>query len=402
MDAPRPEPVGSPGADGNPRHTELAPEDTPTEAGMGPPTTVQGTHGFLAPSQRPDEIGRLGPYRVLGELGAGGMGAVFRAENPQLRRPVALKVLLPPYATDPVARARFAREARAQAAVEHDHVVPIFLVGEVGGVPFIEMPLLRGESLEASLRRDPRPPAAEVARVGQQVAEGLAAAHEAGLIHRDVKPGNVWLAGSRRRVQILDFGLARVVEGSAAAGDPVTLKGAVVGTPYYMSPEQAVGAAVDHRADLFGLGVVLYQMATGRLPFSGPSPVAILAALTAARPTPPAELDPGLPPALNALILRLLARDPADRPPTAQAVADALRQVELGLSRDLVAIPVDPSPAGEPDPSTEFAFVVSDEVVRRPGPVRPVRAGRLWVVWAALVLLALAATGLLVVVIISR
>jgi serine/threonine protein kinase len=401
MDAPRPDPAPDPSADGDPRPATLAPEDTPTEAGLGP-LPSRRTHGFLTPPQRPDEIGRLGPYRVLGELGSGGMGVVFRAEDPMLRRPVALKVLLPPYAADPVAKARFAREARAQAAVEHDRVVPIFLVGEVGGVPFIKMPLLRGESLEASLRRDPRPPSAEVARVGRQVAEGLAAAHEAGLIHRDVKPGNVWLAGARRRVKILDFGLARAVEGPAAAGEPVTLKGAVVGTPYYMSPEQARGAAVDHRADLFGLGVVLYQMATGRLPFRGPSPVAVMAALTAARPTPPAELAPGLPPALGALILRLLAKDPADRPPTAQAVADALRQIELGLSRDLVAIPVGPIPAGEPDPSTEFAFVVSDEVVRRPGPVRPVSAGRSWVVWVGLVLLTLTAAGLVIVVITSR
>jgi serine/threonine protein kinase len=241
-----------------------------------------------------------------------------------------------------------------------------------------------------------------VARVGRQVAEGLAAAHEAGLIHRDVKPANVWLAGSRRRVKILDFGLARAVEGPAAAGEPVTLKGAVIGTPYYMSPEQAQGAAVDPRADLFGLGVVLYQMATGRLPFRGPSPVAVMTALTAARPTPPAELAPDLPPALNALILRLLAKDPADRPPTAQAVADALWQIELGLSRSLVAIPVDPGPVGETDPSTEFNFVAGDEVVRRPGPVRLVPVRRPWVVWAALVLLALAAAGLLVVVITSR
>jgi serine/threonine protein kinase len=386
MDASRPKPDNATRAGGDPA-------DTPTSVGIDPP---RRTYPFLDPPQRTDEVGRLGPYRVLGLLGAGGMGVVFKAEDPLLKRLVALKVLLPRFAADPESRARFVREARAQAAVEHDRVVPIFLVGEVNGVPFIKMPLLRGESLEAALKRAPRLPAAEVARVGRQVAEGLTAAHEAGLIHRDIKPGNVWLAGNRRRVKILDFGLAREVKRQPAPGEPVTAVGTVVGTPYYMSPEQAQGLPVDHRADLFSLGVVLYEMATGRLPFTGPTPVAVMAALTAGRPTPPAELAPGLPPALNALILRLLAQDPADRPPTARAVAAALWQIELDLARDLAPVPVTPAPVGEPDPSTEFNFVATDEVVRRPEPPqRPGSLGRFGVVWLTLVLVALVAAGLL-------
>lgn len=298
---------------------------------VDPRLDVKVRYDFLAPPQAPEEIGRLGPFVVLGLLGAGGMGIVFRAADPHLNRQVALKVILPEHAPRPHARERFLREGRAVAAVEHLHVVPIFHVGEDHGVPYLVMPLLKGELLAQALKRDPRPPLPELVRIGREMAEGLAAAHAQHLIHRDIKPGNVWLEGAGRWVRLLDFGLARPDEATAIAEEPLTASGQFVGTPVYMSPEQARGESVTVASDLFSLGVVLYQMATGVLPFAGSTTMAVLTALATRTPDPPTALAPALPPALDALIMRLLAKDPARRPSSAQAVADALRQIEATL-----------------------------------------------------------------------
>jgi hypothetical protein len=208
-------------------------------AGTSPSTDIS-LAGFLAPPEKPDELGRLGHYRVLRVLGAGGMGIVCEAEDLHLERRVALKVMKPALASDPSARRRFQREAKAAAAVEHDHIVPIFHVGEDREIPFLAMPLLKGESLEDRLKREKRLSVSEVCRVGQEIAEGLAVAHERGLIHRDIKPGNIWIESllftegkGNGRVRILDFGLARI------CGDetPLTYTGAVIGSPGYMAPE---------------------------------------------------------------------------------------------------------------------------------------------------------------------
>jgi WD40 repeat protein len=306
-------------------------ESLPPDADAGPESWA-----FLAPAEGPGELGRLGPYRVLRVFGAGGMGVVFEAEDPQLRRPVALKVLRPALATSASARARFLREAQAAAAVAHDHIVPVHQVGEDRGIPYLAMPLLRGESLEQRLRRQRRLPVAEVVRIGREAAEGLAAAHERGLVHRDVKPSNLWLearcgeteapatgAATGGRVRLLDFGLAR----AAAEGGGLTESRVIVGTPAYMAPEQARAGAVDQRADLFGLGCVLYRMATGEVPFKGSDSLSTLAALASDQPRPPRQLNPAVPPALSALILRLLAKDPARRPASAAEVVAALDAV---------------------------------------------------------------------------
>src|SRR5439155_23308474 len=227
------------------------PADTP------PPIPALDT-----PPVPPSAVGR---YRVLRRLGRGGMGDVFAAFDPQLQREVAGKVLRPHLADDPGARIRFVREARAAAAVQHDNVLPVHEVGEADGVPFLVMPLLAGETLAARLRRDGPLPPADVARLGRDAAAGLAAAHARGLVHRDVKPSNLWIetVSGGWRVRVLDFGLAR-----AAADDRLTGTGLSPGTPGYMSPEQAEGSpALDPRTDLFSLGAVLYEAATGRPAF---------------------------------------------------------------------------------------------------------------------------------------
>jgi serine/threonine protein kinase len=284
------------------------------------------------------------------------MGVVFRAEDPQLERVVALKAMLPALARTPLAKQRFFREAKAAAALKHPNIVTIFQVGEDGGVPFLAMEFLNGESLDAHLKRQGKLAVTEVLRIGQEVAAGLAAAHEQGLIHRDIKPANLWLEPRRGLlpttapdtpartsnarsgdtapdrlkairptvVKILDFGLARTVADQVH----LTQSGAIVGTPAYMAPEQAEGAAVDQRCDLFSLGVVLYRMCTGEMPFKGATTLEILSALALHRPAPPQTLNPEVPVALSDLVMRLLAKKPHDRPASAQEVVDALRAVE--------------------------------------------------------------------------
>jgi serine/threonine protein kinase len=281
-------------------------------------------YAFLAPAERPDELGRLGPYRILRVLGRGGMGVVFEAEDAQLGRPVALKVMRPYLAASADARQRFQREARATAAVKSDHIITIYQVGEDRGAPYLAMELLPGEALERRLARGDRPDTAEVLRLAREMALGLAAAHERGLIHRDLKPGNVWLEAPAGRVKLLDFGLARAAKDDAH----LTRSGAVLGTPAYMAPEQARGDKLDHRADLFSLGAVLYQLCTGQMPFGGETAMAVLTALAVENPKPVREIAPDVPPALADLVMHLLAKAPADRPQTAKEVVAALQTIE--------------------------------------------------------------------------
>ncbi len=279
----------------------------------------------LGPPQGSGEIGRLGPFRLVKLLGEGGMGAVYQAVDSQLGRFVALKVMRPRLADFEEARGRFLREARAAAALEHDHVVPIYQVGEDNGVPYLAMPLLHGQSLSERLRRDSRLPVAEVLRIGREIAEGLAAAHEHGLVHRDIKPANIWIEEGSGRVKILDFGLARVANEAAC----LTQDGTILGTPAYMAPEQVGGGkGVDQRSDLFSLGSVLYRMVTGRRAFPAENTAALLLALVHEEPVPPRRLNPDVPPALDRLILQLLAKDPDERPQSAGAVVEALRGLE--------------------------------------------------------------------------
>jgi WD40 repeat protein/serine/threonine protein kinase len=295
---------------------------------------------LLAPPEEPGEIGRLGTYRVLRILGTGGMGLVLLAEDPHLLRHVAIKMMRPGLPGGADARRRFLREARACAALTHDHIVTIHHVGEERGAPFLVMPLLEGETLGQRLQREGRLPLAEILRIGREVAEGLAAAHAHGLIHRDVKPGNIWLEGERGRVKLLDFGLARVQTDDSH----LTPEGGVLGTPAYMAPEQDAAGA-DHRVDLFSLGCILYHMATGIIPFHRPTVPQTLVAVQTADPPAPHTVDPQVPAELSALVMRLLAKKPDDRPASARAVAEALAHlpVEPTLPLPPVAPPSPPS-----------------------------------------------------------
>jgi hypothetical protein len=274
----------------------------------------------------PDTGARFGRYEILAELGKGGMGIVYKARDRQLGREVALKVVRPDVAAKPSTSERFLREARALAAVRHDHVVEIYDYGERDGMRFVTMPLLAGETLETRLeRRSPLPPA-EVVRIGTELAAGLAAIHERGLIHRDLKPSNVWLEAPSGRAKLLDFGLAR----DPQADDGVTSPGSVAGTPAYMSPEQVNGLALDARTDLFSLGSVLYKAATGRPAFTAPTTSAILAAVGEKESVPPRAVNPAVPTGLSDLIERLHRKKPADRPASAAEVVKELRGLAVG------------------------------------------------------------------------
>ncbi len=304
---------------------------------MPPPSSLSGEspaesgrYDFLDPPRAADELGWLAHYRVRRLLGEGGMGLVFEAEDTDLLRPVALKVIRPELAGSPQAAQRFLLEARAMAALKHDHIVTIYQVGQRRGIPFLAMEYLQGMSLYRWLDRGHKPAVDLVLRLGREIAAGLAAAHKRGVIHRDIKPANIWLEAPSGRVKILDFGLARA-EGHDVQ---ITSPGTTVGSPAYMAPELARGGRGDASSDLFSLGCVLYLLCTRRLPFPGTTIVAILTSLATDTPPAPRELNPAIPPALDALVMRLLSKRPSDRPASAQAVFEAIETIERDLQAE--------------------------------------------------------------------
>lgn len=279
----------------------------------GSPTAV--TSSDITSDPLPD---RIGGYEILGLVGSGAMGRVYAARDAGLDRRVAIKVMATARASDPAARRRFIRESKAAAAVEHPHVVAIHNVGEHEGTPYIVMQLLEGCTLASHHHAVGPLPLPEVLRIGHEISAGLAAAHGRGLVHRDLKPDNVFLEGRSRSVRIIDFGLARDLGESTTK---LTVDGALIGTPAYMSPERIAGVELDARSDLFSLGVVLYELLSGRLPFEGASVVAMLAAVGRGTPLPLAEAAPGLSPAVCDLVMRLIAHEKSTRPVDADAVA---------------------------------------------------------------------------------
>ena len=278
---------------------------------------------------------RLGPYEVVGLIGAGGMGEVYKARDTRLDRTVALKVLPAAYATEPTQRARFEREARAISALEHPHICTLHDVGEEEGRAYLVMEHLAGETLSERLKKGPLP-LHQAIELGVQIAEALAAAHQHGIVHRDLKPANVML--TKTGAKLLDFGLARlggegppavVIEHTSTPTEaaPLTTQGTIVGTVPYMAPEQLEGQPADARTDLWSLGAILHEMVTGRRPFEAPSHASLIAAILERDPAPLATLQPLTPPPLERLVRRCLAKSPDDRWDTAHDVAEELRWI---------------------------------------------------------------------------
>ncbi|MHB8897930.1 MAG: bifunctional serine/threonine-protein kinase/formylglycine-generating enzyme family protein [Thermoguttaceae bacterium] len=279
---------------------------------------------FLQPCSTPGRIGKLGVYEIIEVLGQGGMGIVLKGYDTKLQRVVAIKSLTPALASNATAVKRFLREARAAAAVSHDHVVTIFAVEEGSAPPYLVMECIAGQSLQQKIdRRGPLDPA-EILRIGMQIADGLAAAHKQGLIHRDIKPSNILLENGVERVKITDFGLARAVDDVT-----MTQSGHVTGTPEYMSPEQAKGDHLDGRSDLFSLGSVLYTMCTGRPAFRAESAVAVLRRVCDDAPRPILQINPAIPDVLIAVIDKLMAKQPRDR---FQSVAEVSELLSAALA----------------------------------------------------------------------
>jgi formylglycine-generating enzyme required for sulfatase activity/serine/threonine protein kinase len=283
----------------------------------------------LQPPTRPDSLGRIGHYEVLQILGKGGFGIVLRAFDDVLHRVVALKVLTPALAATSPARKRFLREARSSAQVRHENVVQVYAVEEQP-LPYLVMEFIPGETFQQRLDRTGPLEAAEIVRLGRQIAEGLAAAHATGLIHRDIKPGNLLLEeGPQPRVKITDFGLARAADDASR-----TQSGLLAGTPMYMAPEQARGEMLDVRADLFSLGSVLYALTTGRPPFRAATTFAVLKRVVEDTPRPIRELIPETPPWLCEIIGKLQAKKPEDRFQSARELADLLANCEVQLKKN--------------------------------------------------------------------
>jgi eukaryotic-like serine/threonine-protein kinase len=284
-----------------------------------------------------------GRYELLEVLGRGGMGVVYRARDSLLDRTVAVKILPAQYASDPVLVQRFEREARAAARLSHPNIVAVFDTGQDRSARYIVMECVPGVSLAQLLNERGALPVPEAVELAAQVADALAAAHAAGIIHRDIKPGNVMVEPSGV-CKVLDFGIAR-----AAADAALTQTTSLLGSAPYMAPEAALGRPAETRSDIYSLGCVLYEMLTDRPPFRGDLPAAIISQHINVAPRPPSELEPAIPAALDALVVRMLAKEPANRPASAAELAAALRaSLEEEPLPPTVAAPAPPPPAPPP------------------------------------------------------
>jgi len=315
---------------------------------------------------------RLGPYEIVSPLGQGGMGEVYRAHDTRLGRDVALKVLPREVAADADRLERFRREARVLAALEHPNVVTVHSVEHADGLHFLTMQLVTGRNL-AEIRGHDALPLPTLLDIAVQITSALQAAHDRGIVHRDLKPANVMVADDGR-VKVLDFGLAKQAEVEADSGDGTTVlrtdPGVVMGTPAYMSPEQVLGHRLDHRSDIFSLGTLLHELATGQLPFPPGNRALLASAILRDEPPPVTETDARLPGALSEIVSRCLKKDPADRFQTAQDVGDALQHVQprpqaappgARPTRTIVVLPF-ANRSGDPD-NEYFSDGLTEEVI---------------------------------------
>ncbi|HYM61527.1 MAG TPA: protein kinase [Thermoanaerobaculia bacterium] len=266
---------------------------------------------------------QLGPYRLLSLLGSGGMGEVWKAEDTQLLREVAVKILPESLAGDPEWKARFLREARTAARLSHPGIATIYSVAEHGSTMYIAMELVDGKPLSEMIAAKLSP--SVVIRIVREVALALACAHETGIIHRDIKPENIVV--SRRGVKVLDFGIAKDI--ARPVDKTLTQKNMIVGTPYYMSPEQALARPLDHRTDIFSLGIVMYEALSGRRPFDGPSVTETLMQVISAQPSPLPELVPSVPRELIAVVEKCLEKEPSARYGHMNELAKELAAIQL-------------------------------------------------------------------------
>ena len=303
-------------------------------------------------------------YRIRRELATGGMATVYLADDLVLDRPVALKVLLPRLARDPAFVDRFRREAQSAGRLRHPNIVAVYDWGVYSESYCIAMEFVEGRTLDAIIAEDGPMSSAKAARIAVEVAEALNAAHQEGLVHRDVKPGNIMVMPSGQ-IKITDFGIARAVRD----GRDLTQVGMVVGTASYLSPEQARGVEVDPRADLYALGVVLFEMVTGQLPFVGDSALAVAGHQVSTPPPRVRSVRSDLPLDLDLLVDRLLAKNPGDRYQSAISLAHELRKIEGGHSGSAAALTPE-RPNGFDDQRT--AVMASDgAAVRTPSPATP-------------------------------
>ena len=324
-------------------------------------TDIEQIKALLGPTDEPCMLGRIGHYEINAIVGRGSAGVVFKALDKRLNRLVAIKMLVPSYAGSGPARQRFEREACAIAAVRDAHVIPVFAVDEHQGLPFIVMEYIPGGSLAQRIENTGALDNCEVVRLGMQIARGLQAAHNQGIVHRDVKPANVMLEGGVDRALVTDFGLARILdEGS------MTRSGAISGTPQFMSPEQASGERVDHRSDLFSLGSVMYMACTGHSAFRSETVFGVIKRVCETEPRPIRETNPNIPEWLCDFISKLQSKNPDQRFQSAQQVADLL-STELAHLQSPTSMPLPerdwrPASAVTGTPSTKLFWVIGSVV----------------------------------------
>jgi serine/threonine-protein kinase len=344
----------------------------------------------------------IGRYEIIGELGHGAMGSVFRAKDPAMDRIVAVKTILAGALAGEQSseyRQRFFREARAAGALSHPGIVSVFDVGEHEGTPFLVMEFIPGRTLSDAIKKGERTSLERVCEIGQQIAEALGHAHRKGVIHRDIKPANILLAtreaDGTEQAKITDFGVAKLTAGE------ITTTGQLLGTPAFMPPEQFTGGPIDGRADLFSLGVILYWMATGEQPFPGETMTAVSYKIVHTVPVPPAKLNPAIPAAMESVILKCLAKSPAERYQTGEELAQALAQLRTGAKTSSLqaTAPIakaiaeaseetyDVTPSLTPKPALITATIKS------PRPAAPASKKGALLIAAAILLVAVAAVG---------